>query len=114
MTYNSRNAQELGKWAEAQGRADAFHQAVFQAYFVDGHNIAKPEVLQKIAQRVGLDGKQALNVLDRRSYKEAVDCDRQRAMQMGINAVPTFRMNGRILVGAQSDDALYRLVTGKD
>ena len=39
-TYNSRNAQELGKWAEEQGAGEAFHMAVYRAYYVDGCNIA--------------------------------------------------------------------------
>ena len=41
MTFNSRLAQELGKWAEDQGRGDAFHHAVFLAYFQRGENIAR-------------------------------------------------------------------------
>ncbi|MDX2481310.1 MAG: DsbA family oxidoreductase, partial [Desulfuromusa sp.] len=32
-TYNSRHAQELGKWAEQQGQGDAFRDAVYYAYF---------------------------------------------------------------------------------
>ena len=44
-TYNSRLAQELGKWAEAQGQGDRFHRAAFRAYFVDGKNIAEIPIL---------------------------------------------------------------------
>ena len=33
-TYNSRRAQELGKWAETAGKGDEFHDAVFCAYFM--------------------------------------------------------------------------------
>ena len=39
-TYNSRLAQELGKWAESQGLGDSFRHAVYQAFFVEGVNIA--------------------------------------------------------------------------
>jgi predicted DsbA family dithiol-disulfide isomerase len=58
-TYNSRRAQELGKWAEALGKGDEFHQAVFQAYFVHGRNIADISVLKGIAGTIGLDGRLA-------------------------------------------------------
>ncbi len=44
-TYNSRLAQELGKWAEEKGRGEDFHAAVFRAYFADGKNIGKQQVL---------------------------------------------------------------------
>jgi predicted DsbA family dithiol-disulfide isomerase len=38
-TCNSRRAQELGKWAEEQGRGEVYHRAVYHAYFVEGRNI---------------------------------------------------------------------------
>jgi hypothetical protein len=38
-TYNSRLAQELGKWGEAAGRPQ-IHDALYRAYFVDGVDIA--------------------------------------------------------------------------
>ena len=53
-TYNSRLAQELGKWAEGKGKGDEYHDAVFRAYFVDGKNIAKTDVLMGLAKAVGL------------------------------------------------------------
>ena len=33
-TYNSRLSQELGKWADTQPGGEAFHDAMFRAYFV--------------------------------------------------------------------------------
>ena len=45
--YNSRRATELGKWAEAQGRGDAFHDAIFRAYFAEGLNISDVAVLRE-------------------------------------------------------------------
>lgn len=110
MTYNSRHAQELGKWAEAQEKGDAYHHRVFQAYFVDGHNISRPEVLSDLAAAVGLNGDEALEILRRGDFKDAVDNDWHRSRQMGIHAVPTFQMNGRRLVGAQTYDALSGLI----
>jgi predicted DsbA family dithiol-disulfide isomerase len=55
-TCNSRRAQELGKWAEAQGKGDLFRKAVYRAYFVDGRNIAKVDELVQIAEAVSLPG----------------------------------------------------------
>ena len=42
MTYNSRLAQELGKWADSQPGGEAIHDALFRAYFVDVKNIGDP------------------------------------------------------------------------
>ena len=100
-TYNSRLAQELGKWAETQETGDLFHDAVFKAYFAEGKNIAQTDVLLGIVKKVGLPEKEALKVLETRAQKTAVDEDWARAYRMGITGVPTFVLNGQYLVGAQ-------------
>lgn len=106
MTYNSRLAQELGKWAEQMGKGDAFHDAVFRAYFADGRNIADVNILADVAASVGLNAKEASAILAARTFKEAVDTDWTRAYQSGVTAVPTFLMSGQTLVGAQPFSAL--------
>ena len=112
-TYNSRRAQELGKWAEDQGRGEVFHNLAFRAYFADGKNIARPEVLAELADEAGLDPDEAAAVLTGRRYAEAVDHDWERSRILGISAVPTFSVDGRRLVGAKSYAQLRDLVTGK-
>jgi predicted DsbA family dithiol-disulfide isomerase len=100
-TYNSRLAQELGKWAEAQGQGERFHRAAFRAYFVDGKNIAQIPVLVDLVASLGLASEDAREVLEARSYQKAVDADWSRARAMGVNAVPTFLLAQSTLVGAQ-------------
>jgi predicted DsbA family dithiol-disulfide isomerase len=109
-TYNSRLAQELGKWAESKGKGDAFHDAVFRAYFADGQNIAKAEILAGLAKAVGLSEAEALETLQSRAFSDAVDADWTLAESMGISAVPTFVLDSGSLVGAQSYEALEQLL----
>lgn len=109
MTFNSRLAQELGKWAEDQGCGDAFHHAVFLAYFQRGENIARQPVLLQLCETAGLDPTAAQAVMDQRSYREAVDRDWHRSRRLGVTAVPTFDINGQRLVGAQSYAALEEM-----
>jgi predicted DsbA family dithiol-disulfide isomerase len=113
-TYNSRRAQELGKWAEEQGVGEAFHMAVYHAYFVDGRNIARPEELVRIAAGLGLDTAMAQQVMDTRSHAAAVDADWQRAAEFGISAVPTSIFQERALVGFQPYAYYRRLITMAD
>jgi len=47
-TYNSRLAQELGKWADTKPGGEALHDALFRAYFVDARDISQPAVLLEI------------------------------------------------------------------
>jgi predicted DsbA family dithiol-disulfide isomerase len=107
-TYNSRRAQELGKWADSLDKGEEFHLAVFKAYFADGLNIAKIPVLVELAEWVGLKG--AEEVLYKGTYKEAVDHDWKYSSACGITAVPTFIANGRMVVGAQPYKALEEFI----
>lgn len=110
MTYNSRSAQELGKWAEQEGRGEAFHGAVFRAYFAEGRNIAEEGVLLDVAASVSLDRDEARRVIHDGVFKAAVDADWRRSAERGVTAVPTFFMGSRRLVGAQSYQALEKFV----
>jgi predicted DsbA family dithiol-disulfide isomerase len=110
MTFNSRMAQELGKWAEQMGRGDAFHDAVFRAYFADGRNIADANILADVATSVGLDAKEAHTVFAARTFKEAVDTDWARAYESRVTAVPTFLTNGQTLTGAQPFNVLVNFM----
>ncbi len=109
-TYNSRRAQELGKWVEAQGQGDAYHDAVFRAYFVHGLNIAEMSVLSEIVRTLGLDDMAARQVLLEETYKDAVDRDWSYSRTRGITAVPTLYANGSPLVGAQPYEAMRKWV----
>jgi predicted DsbA family dithiol-disulfide isomerase len=110
MTYNSRLAQELGKWAESQPGGEAIHDALFKAYFVDGKNIGDPDALVEIAQSVGLPADKAREVLEKRTHKAAVDADWEKSRQYGVTGVPTFVHDGRGVVGAQPYEALEGLL----
>jgi predicted DsbA family dithiol-disulfide isomerase len=113
MSFNSRRAQEAAKWAESHGKADAFHHAVFRAYFVDGKNLYEIETLAAAADSVGLKGEELDEVIHTKTFKAAVDQDWLLSRQLGITAVPTFRMNGETLVGAQPYEQLAALLTAQ-
>jgi len=109
-TYNSRLAQELGKWAESKGKGEQFHHAAFNAYFAEGINIAKIPALLDIAASVGLPPEEAEEVLVKRSFKKDVDEDWSLSQKRGITAVPTFVINQDRLVGAYPYEALQKLI----
>ena len=110
MTYNSRLAQELAKWAETQDGKLAIHDALYRAYFVDGLNIALVENLIAVVRKLGLPENEAREVLASRRFGAAVDADWQRCRTFGITAVPTFAVGNDVVVGAQSYEVLESLV----
>jgi predicted DsbA family dithiol-disulfide isomerase len=110
MTYNSRLAQELGKWADTQPGGEALHDALFRAYFVEARDISQPAVLLEIVERLGLSVEGAREVLEKRTFKAAVDADWKLSREYGITGVPTFVAGHRGVVGAQPYEVLERLV----
>ena len=108
-SYNSRLAQEIGKWADTQPGGWAIHDKLFRAYFVDGRNIGDPDVLLDIVQDTGLDVDEARAVLAERRFKDAVDADWAKSQQYGVTGVPTFVAGGYGVVGAQPYEMMERL-----
>ena len=110
MTYNSRLAQELGKWADTQPGGEAIHDALFRAYFVEARDISRSAVLVDIAQHVGLSADGAREVLEKRTFNDAVEADWKLSRRYGVTGVPTFVVGRYRVVGAQPYEALEQLV----
>jgi predicted DsbA family dithiol-disulfide isomerase len=109
-TYNSRLAQELGKWADTQEGGEPLHDALYRAYFVDCRNIGDPDVLLEIVKETGLPVEEAAIVIEERTFKQSVDEDWGRSQSSGVTGVPTFVAGGYGVVGAQPYDVLEKLV----
>ena len=58
-TYNSRLAQELSKLGERFSESSMLNQKIFEAYFVDGQNLADQNLLAKLAGEAGLSTQEA-------------------------------------------------------
>jgi len=101
MTYNSRFAHELGKWAESKGYGDEFHNAAFRAYFVDGKNIGKIHILIELIKSLGLSHLEAERVMETRAFKDAIDSGWSRSLQVDPEYIPSLMINGQLLVNPQ-------------
>jgi predicted DsbA family dithiol-disulfide isomerase len=109
-SYNSRLAQELGKWADTQPGGEAIHDALYRAYFVAARNIGDPDILIEIAQSAGLSAEEARAVLSERRFKDAVDADWAKSHAYGVTGVPTFVAARYGVVGAQPYEVLVQLL----
>lgn len=109
-TYNSRLAQEVGAWAETQDGGDAIHDKFFEAYFVDRRNVGDTDVILDVVKAAGLDVDAARDVVENRTFKDAIDADWAKSHQYGVTGVPTFVSGGQGMVGAQPYEALVQLM----
>lgn len=108
--YNSRLMQEVDLWAQEEGRGPAFHQEGFKANFVTNQNLADTDLLLQIVHKVGLDTEKAREIIEQRSYREAVEKDWGDVERDEIVAAPTYLIGGDRLVGAQSYENLEKLI----
>ena len=109
-TFNSRLAQELASWADTQPGGHRIHQALFEAYFVDGNNIADIEVLVQAAESVGLSAEAARATITQRTFKANVDADGAKSKRYGITGVPAFIAGNQMVNGAVPYEQLLALV----
>lgn len=103
--YNTFDAHRLLHWAGIVGGQPALKRALFDAYFTDNLSPADHEVLVAAAQKAGLDGDAAREVLASGQYAQEVR-DAERAWQAaGISSVPAVVINDRYLIsGGQPAD----------
>ena len=117
-TRNTFDAHRLVKWAGEQGRQTEMKMAFFDAYFGQAQNISDADVLVTCVESIGLDGRQAREILASDRYADAVREDEARYQQAGVSAVPAHIINQKYLVsGAQEPETLvqaFREMSGKD
>lgn len=107
----SRKALIGAKYAEAQGKGPEYHDAVYRAYWQEGHSIDDVDVLVDIAQKQGMDAAAFRAALDSRELNILVNVDIDQARRYGISSVPALVFNNKYLVsGAQPYEALRDVV----
>jgi predicted DsbA family dithiol-disulfide isomerase len=88
------------------------HQ-VFVAFFQEGADIGKIEVLRKAAVEAGLDGESFERALRSREFSEEREkILRQNVDEATITAVPTICIGERVLKGLQPKDNIEHALNG--
>lgn len=99
------------KYSEVQGQGQAYHQAMFSAYWQQAQNIEDVNVLADIAESVGLNRDELLAALDSPVYEAAVMNDIGLAQQYGLTGVPAIVFENKYLVsGAQPYEVFEQVV----
>lgn len=101
FTPNSRPALEAAEYAKEKGKFEAFHLAVFRAFWEDAKNIGLHDVLKEIAESCGLDGAELMRALDEGRYTAMVVKQDAEAHEMGINGIPAYIVGRYFIEGAQ-------------
>ena len=102
-TPNTLSAHRLIFWAWQEGVQNAVVSAMFKAYFVEGRDIGRNEVLADISHNTGIDRDLVGRLLEgQNDHEQIIELDKA-ARKMGINSAPTFILNGKhVITGAQN------------
>lgn len=99
---NSFAAHQLLHWAQEHNLQHPLKLALFEAHFTQGRDVSDLDVLADVAEEVGLDRAQAVEVLESGSHADAVRELEGTWTGQGITGVPAMVFEGKYLVtGAQ-------------
>ncbi|MBW3592425.1 MAG: DsbA family oxidoreductase [Actinobacteria bacterium] len=103
---NSRKALAVTELAREQGLHDAVHDRLMRAYWSEGRDIGDDGVLLDLVTAAGLDRAEAAEAMTTDEYHARVVASTQEANRHGIDAIPAFVIDRRLLVlGAHPHEA---------
>jgi len=93
------------------GKGEDFRNAVWQAKYVDQEDISDANSLFDLADSTGLSGNEAASVLKDTLFKDAVDSDWMRSLEIDPQYVPSVLLNGELLENPQEYKLFERLMS---
>lgn len=110
VSADSARSAEAAYCAADQGKFWDMHDALFANYDYGAANGYSSKVLAAVADLAGLDTGQLESCLDANTYSSQVQQDIQMAQDQGVNATPTFFVNGQEIRGAQPYEAFQQAI----
>lgn len=108
---NSRNAHKLIQFAKNQHLQNEIEEALFYAYFTEGKNVQDENILEEIANNVGLQFEKFSNIIASVELDNLVIQDQYMAQQVGARGVPFFVFDQAYAVsGAQGEESFLHVL----
>lgn len=102
---NTLHALQTTELARDRGLHEPVHARFMHAYWSEGKDLGDAEVLLDLAAEAGLDRNETAEVIADRRYADRIVASTQDANRLGINAIPAFVIDRRLLVlGAQPEE----------
>ena len=106
---NSRLALMASEFARDQGRYDLFHENMFHAYFTEGLDIGKTDVIAAVAKKSGLDQTETLSAVRDSRYALRLNEARKEGELLGLTGIPLFIIENKYqITGAQPIETFRR------
>jgi predicted DsbA family dithiol-disulfide isomerase len=109
---NSQKALQVTELARDRGLHEPVHSRLMRAYWSEGADIGDEAILLALVSEAGLDGDEAAEGLAEGRFAERVQASTREANLHGINAIPAFVLDRRLLVlGAQPEELFEQAVS---
>jgi predicted DsbA family dithiol-disulfide isomerase len=92
LMTRTRKAHEAAAYARSEGALEVMHEAIYRAYWEDGRDIGRIDVLVEVGATVGLDRGGLRVALDIDQWTGRVLEDQARAGQLGVHGVPAYAL----------------------
>ena len=90
LSGNTFDAHRILLWSETVGKQDELLTAMYSGYFENSQPVFSHQDLCAIAQSIGLDAVDVINILESDQFASEVIADRELAAQLGATGVPFF------------------------
>ena len=107
---NSRLALYISEFARKEGKFKEFHRLVLDAYWLEGKDIGDKSLLLALAESVGLNKREIESYLDSDEPFKTVQQSLKELRRYGINGVPAFLIENRLIFGAQPYDVFKKAI----
>ncbi len=110
-TPNSLASHRLIRLAAREGREAVMIETLFHAYFVEGRDIGRPEVLLDLGRRLELPITDVAAILISDEDLNATLAENARSHRQGVSGIPCYIFDGRFAIaGAHEPGILLRML----
>jgi protein-disulfide isomerase len=110
LGQESRRAAVAARAAQEQDKFWEYHDVLYQNQGAENSGAFSDENLGGFAREAGLDVERFEEDFESGKYEPVVDRVFRDAQDAGIQGTPSFDINGRVLVGAQSLEVFEQLI----
>lgn len=108
----TRKAHEAARFARERGMEAEMRRAIYTAYWSEGLDIGRIDVLARMARELGMDDEELRIVLDIDRFEPEILHDEETARRLNVPGTPTMFIgtgrNARVVAGAQRPSDLRR------
>jgi 2-hydroxychromene-2-carboxylate isomerase len=98
--------------AQKQGVFDAYHRAIFPAFWAEGEDLGNPEILTRVLERAGVDAKPLLEAAATPEIKEELRAHTDEAVSRGAFGAPTLFVGDQMFFGNDHMPFVERALEG--